>query len=43
MNMFTINIDSAPILNTLAMEYVVFDKYYSSIPGPVCGWSIRIS
>ena len=35
MSMFTKEYDSAPILNHLALEFTVFDKWYASIPGPV--------
>jgi phospholipase C len=30
--MFDIN--SAPIINNLALEYAVFDRWFASIPGP---------
>jgi phospholipase C len=30
--MFDIN--SAPIINNLAIEYAVFDRWFSSVPGP---------
>lgn len=33
--------ETAPILNTLALEYAVFDAHYCSIPGPT-GKSIRL-
>ena len=36
MSMFTEDSDSAPVINTLAMNYAVFDRWYASIPGPVC-------
>eukprot|EP00615_Pteridomonas_danica_P014888 CAMPEP_0114398688 /NCGR_PEP_ID=MMETSP0102-20121206/15073_1 /TAXON_ID=38822 ORGANISM="Pteridomonas danica, Strain PT" /NCGR_SAMPLE_ID=MMETSP0102 /ASSEMBLY_ACC=CAM_ASM_000212 /LENGTH=496 /DNA_ID=CAMNT_0001560167 /DNA_START=16 /DNA_END=1503 /DNA_ORIENTATION=- len=32
MSMFTSDENSAPILNTLALEYAVFDKWYASVP-----------
>lgn len=35
MSMFTNANDSAPVLNSLALEYVLFDKWYASLPGPV--------
>ena len=32
MAMFTIDNSSAPILNTLALEYAVFDNWFCSVP-----------
>jgi phospholipase C len=32
MSMFTIDDGSAPIINTLALEFAVFDKWYASAP-----------
>jgi len=34
MSMFTKDTSSAPIINHLALEYAVFDKWYASLPGP---------
>jgi len=34
MSMFTINSSSAAVLNTLALDYALFDRWYSSVPGP---------
>lgn len=35
MSMFTRNPQSAPIINELALNYAVFDRWYASVPGPV--------
>lgn len=35
MSMFTRAPDSAPVINALAEEFVVFDHWYASVPGPV--------
>eukprot|EP01084_Bolivina_argentea_P318588 552527_1 len=34
MRMFTINNSSSKILNTLGLEYAIFDKWFCSLPGP---------
>jgi len=34
MSMFTKETNSAPIINHLALEFTVFDKWYASLPGP---------
>jgi phospholipase C len=35
MSMLTRKPSSAPVLNNLAMEFAVFDRWYCSLPGPV--------
>ena len=40
MSMFHLAPSSAPVINTLALEFSVFDRWYASIPGPVIHFAI---
>ena len=42
MSMFHLAPSSAPVINTLALEYAVFDRWYASIPGPVIAFFKKI-
>jgi len=43
MSMFTRRAFSAPVINTLASEFAVFDRWFASVPGPVRGSSLSLA